>query len=293
MKRTVQIALLLVLVTLMMATMGWCKPRVAVMDFDNKTPHGGWQLGQGAADMLTTEMVKLGTMDMFERDRLTAVMKEQNLGASGRFDAATAARIGKIIGVQYIITGAVTEYGRSNTGGGGRGVRVNKTHYSATVDIRMIDAVTGRIVFADTGNNTISSTNVRVLGFGGGQGFNEKAATDAMRGAIQDLSQKLAAVDLKRLAPKPAPGSTAGKALVADVDGNLITLNKGTNAGLKAGQVLTIKRKGKVIKDPSTGKVIKVRYKTIGKMKLTEVDSSYAEGNAISGSDFKVGDIVE
>lgn len=293
MHRTVKISIMLALFTFLLATMGWCKPRVAVMHFDNKSPHGGWRLGHGAADMLTTEMVKMGTLDMFERDRMAAVLKEQNLGASGRVDPATAARIGKIIGVQYIITGAVTEYGRSKAGGGGGGVRVGKTDYSSTVDIRMVDATTGRIVFADSGSHTISSMNVKVFGFGGGQSFNEKAATDAMRGAIQDLTQKLSALNLKKVGPKPSPGSIAGKAVVADVDGNLLTLNKGTGAGFKSGQVLTIKRKGKVIKDPATGKIIKVRYKTIGKMKLTEVDSGYAEGNAISGSGFKIGDIVE
>ncbi len=284
---------LLVFCTLLFANMSWGNPRVAVMDFENKTQYGGWRLGRGAADMLTTEMVKMGSMDMYERDRLASVIKEQNLGASGRVDPSTAAKIGKIIGVQYIITGAVTEYGRSKTSGGGGGVKVGKTDYSSTVDIRMVDAVSGRIVFADTGSHSISSMNVKVFGFGGGQKFNEKAATNAMRGAIQELTQKLKSFKPKSTAAKPAPGSKAGKALVADVDGDLITLNKGSGAGFKSGQTLTVKRKGKVIKDPATGKVLKVRYKTVGKIKLTEVDSGYSEGSVVSGSGFKVGDIIE
>ena len=293
MNRMEKITFLLVLLIFFFANTSWCNPRVAVMDFENKSQHGGWQLGRGAADMLTTEMVKMGSMDMFERDRLSSVLKEQNLGASGRVDPGTAARIGKIIGVQYIITGAVTEYGRSRTGGGGGGVSVGKTDYSSTVDIRMVDAVSGRIVFADTGNHSISSMSVKVFGFGGGQKFNEKAATEAMRGAIIALTQKLAAFDLKSAAPKPAPGTSAGKALIADVDGNLITLNKGSEAGFKAGQTLTVKRKGKVIKDPATGKVLKVRYKTVGKIKLSAVETGYSEGNVTGGTGFKVGDMVE
>jgi curli biogenesis system outer membrane secretion channel CsgG len=271
----------------------WCKPRVAVMDFENKTRHGGWRLGRGAADMLTTEMVKTGSMDMYERERLASVIKEQNLGASGRVDPNTAARIGKIIGVQYIITGAVTEYGRSSTSGGGGGVKVGKIDYNSTVDIRMVDAVTGSIVFADTGSHSISSMNVKVFGFGGGQKFNEKAATEAMRCAIKAITQKLAAYKLKSAPSQRAPGNAAGKALVADVDGNLITLNKGSGAGFKAGQELTIQRKGKVIKDPATGKVLKVKYKTVGKIKLSEVESGYSEGTIVSGAGFKVGDIVK
>ena len=81
--------------------------------------------------------------------------------------------------------------------------------------------------------------------------------------------------------------------MIADVDGNLITLNKGSEAGFKAGQTLTVKRKGKVIKDPATGKVLKVRYKTVGKIKLSAVETGYSEGNVTGGTGFKVGDMVE
>jgi curli biogenesis system outer membrane secretion channel CsgG len=284
---------LLLLFTLLIVNTSWSKPRVAVMDFENKSQHGGWRLGRGAADMLTTELVKKGSMNMFEREQLASVIKEQNLGASGRVDPNTAAKIGKIIGVQYIITGAVTEYGRTSTSGGGGGVKVGKTDYSSTVDIRMVDAVSGSIVFADTGSHSISSMNVKVFGFGGGQKFNEKAATEAMRGAIKELTQKLAAFKLKSAPASQARSTRSGKTLVADVDGNVITLNKGSNAGFKAGQELTVKRKGKVIKDPATGKVLKVKYKTVGKIKLSEVESGYSEARIVSGTGFKVGDMVE
>ena len=96
---------------------------------------------------------------------------------------------------------------------------------------------------------------------------------------------------------KPATTSAkatkpVGKAVVADVDGNTITLNKGENAGFKKGQTVTISRKGKIIKDPTTGKILKIKYKTVGKIKLTEVEKTYSEGIVSSGSGFKVGDII-
>jgi curli biogenesis system outer membrane secretion channel CsgG len=273
------------------STPGWAKPRVAVMDFENKTQWGGWRLGQGAADILTTELVKIGKFDMFEREQLGAVIKEQNLGASGRVDPSTAARIGKIIGVSYIITGAVTEYGQSRGGGGGGGVHVGKTGYHSAVDIRMVDATTSRIVFADTASHSKTSMNVSVFGFGGGEKFNEKLATEAMREAIHEVALKIAGLDLKTTAGGGG-ASTAG-ALVADVDGDLITLNKGANAGFSNGQTVTVKRKGKVIKDPATGKVIKVKYRTVGKIRLTLVEDAYSEGRVISGSGFQVGDVVK
>jgi len=277
---------------LMFLSTAWAKDRVAIMDFENKSQHGGWRLGQGASDILTTELVKAGKFDVMERDRLAAIIKEQNLGASGRIDPSTAARIGKIIGVEYIITGAITEYGQSQAGGGSKDIQVGKIGYHATVDIRMINAATGQIVFADSSSHSGSSYNVRVFGFGGGESFNEKKATEIMRAAIKNLAAKITSAPIKSGGGKSTAESSGSKTLVADVDGNIIMLNKGKNAGFKTGQKVTISRKGKVIKDPQTGKVLKIRYKKIGAIKLTEVEDSYAEGEIISGSGFNVGDIV-
>jgi len=261
------------------------------MDFDNKSQHGGWRLGQGASDILTTELVKTGKFSVMEREQLASIIKEQDLGASGRFDASTAARIGKIIGVEYIITGAVTEYGMSSKSGGGGGVDVGAKGYHATVDIRMVNTTTGEIVFADSSSASKSSLNVNVFGFGGGESFNEKKATETMRNAIAKLAKKITSTPLQSSGSgKPVD---SGPVLIADVDGNIVTLNKGSNAGLEAGQKISISRKGKEIKDPQTGKVLKIKYSKIGKIKLTEVEEIYAEGEIIEGTGFLVGDIVK
>jgi hypothetical protein len=171
-------------------------------------------------------------------------------------------------------------------------VNVGKVGYQSTVDVRMVDATTGKIIFADTGNGSKSSISVRAFGFGGGESFNEKHATEAMREAIAQLARKIAALDVKKATATPGD-APAGKALIADVSGNVITLNKGSNAGLATGQTLTAKRKGRVIKDPSTGKVLKVHHQTVGTIKLTAVEESYSEGSVVSGSGFQVGDMVE
>ncbi len=132
----------------------YAKTRVAVMDFDNKTPHGGWRIGQGASDMLATHLVKLGKYSVIERDKLATVLKEQDIGQSGRIEPRTAVKLGKVLGVSYIVTGSVTEYGQSSGGGGGGGVHVGKTGYHAGVDVRIVNATTGEIVFADSAEHS-------------------------------------------------------------------------------------------------------------------------------------------
>ncbi len=261
--------------------------RVAVVDFDNKTPHGGWKVGRGAADMLATQLVKKTKLEIYERDKLSAIMKEQDLGASGRFDSSTAAQLGKIIGVQYIVTGSVTEYGDSSMGGHGKGLGVGKKGYHAAVDIRIVNAETGQIVFAESGSGNEASLSVSFKGIGGGEKFNNKKATKAMRKAINEVAEKISKA---KLTAKVTPQNL--EILIADVDGSSIMLNKGSNAGLSSGETVIVKRKDKVIKDPATGKVIKVKYKQVGKIKLTNVEDSYAEGTVVSGSGFVVGDSV-
>jgi hypothetical protein len=105
-----------------------------------------------------------------------------------------------------------------------------------------------------------------------------------MRLAIKDVTEKLAAAELSPKQTGPI------EILVADVDGNLITFNQGSGSGLVSGDVLTVKRQGKVIKDPTTGNILRIKYDTVGQVKLTEVDVGYSEGKVISGSKFSNGD---
>ncbi|MCP4689366.1 MAG: hypothetical protein GY859_15035 [Desulfobacterales bacterium] len=293
MVRLSRVVVLMCIVVLALTATTWAKPRLAVMDFDNKSQYGGWRVGHGASDMLSTELVKTHKFSMMERDRISAVLKEQNMGAAGLIDPRTAVKIGKLIGVEYIVTGAVTEYGQSQTGGGGGGVRVGKKGYHATVDCRLVNTTTGEIIFADSASHNASSTSVSVFGFGGGQSFNEKKATEVLRGAIKKMCALIAAAPVKSTGKKSGSAKKASKSpLIADVDGKTITVNKGKSAGFKVGQKVNVYRQKKVIKDPSTGKVLKIKYKKVGSIKLTEVESGYAEGQVVSGSGFKVGDEV-
>jgi curli biogenesis system outer membrane secretion channel CsgG len=285
-----RISMFTVVVLCLFVSTTYAKDRVAVMEFENKTPHGGWRVGQGASDMLATALVKVEKFTVFERDKIDAVLKEQDFGASGRIDPTTAAKIGKLIGVEYIITGAVTEYGQSDSdySGGGK-FSVGKKGYHAAVDVRMVNVNTGEIVFADSGSSSKSALSVEVFGFGGGDKFNEKKATEALRGAIDEVSDKIDTAPLNAL----ENSEPKGPILVAAVDGTTLSFNNGSNAGLEVDQEVTVSRKDKIIKDPATGKVLKVKYKQVGRVKLTSVETSYAEGQTVSGSAIQVGDEIK
>ena len=80
---------------------------------------------------------------------------------------------------------------------------------------------------------------------------------------------------------------------MADVDGQNIYLNAGSESGMKIGQKLIVLRSGKVIKDPTTGLVIGNAEDKIGEMKIVRYfgeDGSVAQ--LTSGSNPAAGDVA-
>jgi len=90
------------------------RPMVAVTDFDFGTVHNHWwgdyDIGKGVADQIVDELVNDGSFRVIERKRLDTVLAEQDFAASDRADpsAAKLSKIGKVLGVRYIITGSIT-----------------------------------------------------------------------------------------------------------------------------------------------------------------------------------------
>src|SRR5712692_5635990 len=83
------------------------KRRVGVVDFENKTTYGANRLGTSASDILITELAKSGKFIVVERDKMDKIMAEQKLGITGAIDPSTAAKVGKILGLNAIVTGAI------------------------------------------------------------------------------------------------------------------------------------------------------------------------------------------
>ena len=81
------------------------------------------------------------------------------------------------------------------------------------------------------------------------------------------------------------------EASVADISGSNLTINSGSGNGIAVGMKLTVFRKGKEIKDPTTGEVLDVQTERIGDLVITSVRERIATGT-YSGTAAKVGDVV-
>ena len=115
--------------------------RVAIIYFDNSGGDPSMEkLKKGLADMLITDLSNVRMLDIVERDKLEAVLKEQNLSNSKEFDPNTAAKVGKLLGAQIILTGGYFEM-----------------MGSLRLDARFIDVETGKILKADGVDGVTSS----------------------------------------------------------------------------------------------------------------------------------------
>lgn len=107
--------------------------RLAIIYFDNSGGDPALnKLKKGLADMMITDLSNINMLAIVERDKLENILKEQKLNKSKEFDAATASKVGKLLGAQIILTGGYFEmFG------------------SLRLDARFIDVETGKILKSD------------------------------------------------------------------------------------------------------------------------------------------------
>lgn len=285
---------------LLTAEEGGAKPRVAVLEFKNKAPHAWGHVGAAAQDILISELVRKGKYTVIDRERLAEVLQEKNLSLSGDIDPKTAVKAGKLLGVEYVIVGSVTEFGsvqsHASTGWlGGRlpSVDVGTTQFSAAIDARAISTTTGEVVWADTAKESTTDARVYVAGAGGGA-VDEAQADKVIRPVCAQLVTSL---EKKKLTTSGLGGASdvsgiSGKIARVDEDG--VYINVGAEAGIQAGQVFQVARKGKVITDPDTGEVLGAEETKVGQIKVAAVKGPRLSlCSVVSGSGFKAGDILK
>ena len=297
------------------------KPRIAVLDFDYATVMSSSSamfgsnvdIGKGITDLLVTGLVKDGTFSIIERKALDKIMAEQNFSNSERADPASAARLGKLLGVDAIIVGSITQFGnetkKTNVGGGGGnwggyglgGIGHSNSKANVGVTARIVNVDTGEILGVAEGAGQSARSSTSLLGGGGswrgfGNGnvdfgssnFQETIIGEAVKIAVDKLT-----ADVVSNAPRVGVRTITVDGLVAAVDGGQVILNVGRKGGVNVGDQLEVVRVTKEIKDPSTGAVIRRLTSTIGIIRATDVDDASAVCTPVSGSGFQTGDRVK
>src|SRR5215471_8914097 len=311
----------ILMIFLSIPVMAQQKKRVAILNFDYGTVKttvaqifgSDQDVGKGISDLLVQKLVQDGKYSVIERNALDKILAEQNLSNSDRADATTAAKIGKVLGVDAIIIGSITQFGRddqhTNVGGGGYGlgkfglggVGTSKAKAVVGISARVVNTSTGEILAAVTGAGESTRSSTSLLGAGGGwsgggggsldmgsSNFANTILGEAVHKAVDDTGTQLdTAVEKVPTIKLEVNG------LVADVSGNTLIVNVGKKAGVKVGDKLTISRQVRVVKDPATGKVIKSVEDKVGELTVTDADKDSATGTFSGSGSAKVGDVVK
>ncbi len=297
------------------------KKRVAVFDFDYATVRSNAaaifgsdiDVGKGITDLLVKRLVQDGTYSVIERKAMDKILAEQNFSNSDRANPNSAAKIGKLLGVDAIIVGSITQFGgetkNTGVGGGGGGwggfglggFKHKDTKAIVTVDARIVDIDTAEILAVADGKGVSSRSSTSMTGgggnwhgFGGGavdfgsSDFQNTIIGEAVKLAVDEMSQGVIAG-----APKLQARKISVEGVVAFVEMGKVILNVGAKNGLKVGDQLTVSRVSQEIKDPTTGKVLRRLSTDLGTVEVSNVDDVSSEAKILSGKDFKVGDVVK
>ncbi len=103
--------------SLLFALLCWTVPNpawaggIAVLYFDNQGNPDLEPLRVGLTQMVVTDLAADPKLTIVERTRIQEILDELKLGHSGRVDPATSAKIGRLVGAEYLVLGTYFELG--------------------------------------------------------------------------------------------------------------------------------------------------------------------------------------
>lgn len=230
------------------------KRKIAVGRISNETNYGRSllrsnaedQLGSKVTDMFLQALANSESYLVFERPDIELLSKEAEL--SGQEVS--------IVGVDTLVIGSLTQFGRATTGERGFLSSSKKQEATATVDLRLVDVTTGRVFASVTGSGSSSTEQARTMGFGSAAGYDGSLNDQAIAAAVTAAVDKMTGLFLE-------------KPWTADVlaqEGDLIYISGGQSQGVDKGMVFAVETRGKKVKSQTTGTVITLPGKKIAEL---------------------------
>lgn len=244
------------------------KRKVAIGRFSNSTRYGkallldteADPLANQAADMLTARLVDTGHFMVFERTDMDVVLREQGAGVAGR-----------LVGVDTLIVGSVTEFGRKLEGKAGFLNSKTRQVATATVEVRLVDVATGRAFFSTSGRGEAAVEVGEVAGFGSRAGYDATLNDRAISAAISDLMTNV----VQKLQERRWFTD------ILQVRADQVFMSGGPSQGLKTGDVLAVELQGETLVSGQTGLPIQLPGREVARV---EVVSFFGDGSESEGA---------
>lgn len=252
------------------------KRKIAIGRFTNETRYGKTflrdgdldPLGKQASDMLANRLVESGKFLVFERPDLSKIKKEQGI-----------LKESNLIGVDVLIMGSVTEFGRSTTGKVGFLSATKKQTARAKVEVRMVDVRTGHVFFSASGSGNATTESGEVAGFGSRADYDATLNDRAIGAAVSDFLNSVISKLDERI----------WRTDILQIKGRRVFISGGKRQGIKIGDVLSVMREGEKVKSKQTGFQISLPATEVGSIRIvslfgnTESDEG-AVGEILSGT---------
>ncbi len=218
-------------------------------------------------DMLTTALVQTHKFDVIERDRMALILEEQGLSAAGITPGSGQLSLS---GVDYLVTGAVTQYGLLTEEASFGGFGTSKSTATMAVDVRVIDAENGRLavatsVIADQDGNR----GFEAQGMLGGRSGNAVRTSDSESKLMGDVMRSVAMGITSLIVEEVYP------IRVAAVTGDDVILNYGSGL-LGAGERVDIYAEGEKYVDPATGEVLGTERHFVATARVSSTEDRFS-----------------
>lgn len=218
------------------------KRKLAIGRFSNETRYGrslltdanADPLGKQASDMLASRLVGSNRFLVFERQDLGRIADEQKRNGTSASD---------LIGVDALVLGSVTEFGRSTTGKAGFLSSTKVQTARAKVEVRLADARTGHIFFSASGTGEASTESGEVAGYGSRADYDATLNDRAIGAAISDVLTAL----MNKLEER------SWRTDILRSDGRRVFMSGGARQGIRVGDTFAVMREGEKVKSKQTG----------------------------------------
>ena len=165
-----------------------------------------------------------------------------------------AAKVGKLLGVQYVIMGGIDKFNIDVTKAqvGPFGVGGHMVQSFATISLRFVDTTTAERVVSISADGDVKSGGGFLQGSNLSRDSEWGIASETIQKAAKSVVAKLGSGDyLSRIASAASPAGVQGK--IIKVERSRAWINLGALSGITVGDRFTILSVGEALIDPDTG----------------------------------------
>ena len=218
-------------------------------------------LGKQVTDLLSKALTESGAYLVFERPDISRLEAESRL---------TGQEL-NVIGVDALIIGSLTEFGRKTLGESGFLSASKRQVAFAKVDLRIVDTATSQVLFATSGAGEASTETASIAGFGSRAGYDGTLNDAAIRQAVSEAVNRLSF----QMSSRP------WQTYILRVEGNRVFIGGGERQGIRPGTMFEVYTRGETIKSPQTGADVTLPGMQVASIR---VDANFGDTELNEGS---------